>query len=203
MSMKKIINLSLFLVIFSESVNSEMFNLEMSYKTTTTYNSSGYNYKKYISEIITTNIPAGFKFKLINIYTNNSNLGISGACSIKFKPNQSTNSFSYYPNFEVEGPAQINFILPESSSWMIDYHPEPSPKSTALFSYEVNQNLSLGQILNAYIPSASVVVPSNAVGDVDVLLEQSTDMITWTQCLPGTYNSSTQKRFFRVRAVEK
>jgi hypothetical protein len=23
------------------------------------------------------------------------------------------------------------------------------------------------------------------------------------QCLPGTYNASTQKRFFRVRAVEK
>ena len=53
------------------------------------------------------------------------------------------------------------------------------------------------------IPSAAVVVPSNATGDVDVLLEQSTDMITWTQCLPGTYNASTQKRFFRVRAVEK
>jgi hypothetical protein len=48
-----------------------------------------------------------------------------------------------------------------------------------------------------------VVVPENATGDVDVLLEQSTDMITWTQCLPGAYNASTQKRFFRVRAVEK
>jgi hypothetical protein len=55
----------------------------------------------------------------------------------------------------------------------------------------------------ANISSASVVVPANATGDVDVLLEQSTDMITWTQCLPGTYNASTQKRFFRVRAVEK
>jgi len=53
------------------------------------------------------------------------------------------------------------------------------------------------------IPVAAVVVPANATGDVDVLLEQSTDMITWTQCLPGTYNASTQKRFFRVRAVEK
>ena len=53
------------------------------------------------------------------------------------------------------------------------------------------------------VSASSVVVPANAVGDVDVLLEQSTDMITWTQCLPGTYNASTQKRFFRVRAVEK
>jgi hypothetical protein len=57
--------------------------------------------------------------------------------------------------------------------------------------------------ISSNISSTSVVVPSNAVGDVDVLLEQSNDMITWTQCLPGTYNASTQKRFFRVRAVEK
>jgi hypothetical protein len=53
------------------------------------------------------------------------------------------------------------------------------------------------------ISTTAVVVPANATGDVDVLLEQSTDMITWTQCLPGAYNASTQKRFFRVRAVEK
>ena len=57
--------------------------------------------------------------------------------------------------------------------------------------------------ISSNISSTSVVVPSNAVGDVDVLLEQSNDMITWTQCLPGTYNASTQKLFFRVRAVEK
>jgi hypothetical protein len=57
--------------------------------------------------------------------------------------------------------------------------------------------------ISSNISSTSVVVPSNAVGDVDVLLEQSNDMITWTQCLPGTYNASTQKRFFRLRAVEK
>jgi len=59
-----------------------------------------------------------------------------------------------------------------------------------------------GSSINLLSPS-SVVVPANAAGDVDVLLEQSVDMITWTQCLPGTYNASTQKRFFRVRAVEK
>ena len=53
------------------------------------------------------------------------------------------------------------------------------------------------------VSATSVVVPSSAIGDVEVLLEQSNDMITWTQCLPGTYNASTQKRFFRVRAVEK
>jgi hypothetical protein len=68
--------------------------------------------------------------------------------------------------------------------------------------YEIT-NISPASTSAQIIPSASVVVPANATGDVDVLLEQSTDMITWSQCLPGTYNASTQKRFFRVRAVEK
>jgi hypothetical protein len=50
---------------------------------------------------------------------------------------------------------------------------------------------------------SSVVIPTTATGDVDVKLEQSADNVTWTDCLPGTYNATTVKRFFRVRAVEK
>ena len=53
------------------------------------------------------------------------------------------------------------------------------------------------------ISATSVVIPSSTSGDVDVKLEQSADNVTWTECLPGTYNSSTVKRFFRLRAVEK
>jgi hypothetical protein len=52
-------------------------------------------------------------------------------------------------------------------------------------------------------PASAVVIPAAVVGDVNVILEQSQDGVTWTQCLPGTYNSSTVKRFFRLRAVEK
>jgi hypothetical protein len=54
-----------------------------------------------------------------------------------------------------------------------------------------------------YTSSTSVVIPSSSTGDVDIKLEQSADNVTWTECLPGTYNSSTLKRFFRLRAVEK
>jgi len=50
---------------------------------------------------------------------------------------------------------------------------------------------------------SSVVIPTTALGDVDVKLEQSADNVTWTDCLPGTYNASTVKRFFRVRAMER
>jgi hypothetical protein len=53
------------------------------------------------------------------------------------------------------------------------------------------------------VSATSVVIPSSAAGDVDIKLEQSADNVTWTECLPGTYNSSTVKRFFRLRAVEK
>jgi hypothetical protein len=52
-------------------------------------------------------------------------------------------------------------------------------------------------------PNTAVVIPSTVTGDVEVVLEQSQDGVTWTQCLPGTYNASTVKRFFRLRAVEK
>ena len=77
-------------------------------------------------------------------------------------------------------------------------------ESRVLYRLEMSDRPgSVSSQLPSLVPSAAIVVPSNAVGDVDVLLEQSNDMITWTQCLPGTYNASTQKRFFRVRAVEK
>ncbi len=52
------------------------------------------------------------------------------------------------------------------------------------------------------VPSNSVVIPENSAGPVEIILESSTDLITWTAANPGTYGSSTEKRFFRVRAVE-
>jgi hypothetical protein len=53
------------------------------------------------------------------------------------------------------------------------------------------------------LSATAVVIPTSSSGDVDVKMEQSADNVTWTECLPGTYNSSTVKRFFRLRAVEK
>lgn len=75
--------------------------------------------------------------------------------------------------------------------------------TSTLLVYEIMDNL--GSSSAAQIPSqgSSVVVPTSAAGDVDVKMEQSADGVTWTECLPGTYNSSTVKRFFRLRAVEK
>ena len=92
----------------------------------------------------------------------------------------------------VSGPATLSMRLPTAENF-------GSGGSTIFLAYKKmpSQNIA------SNISSTSVVIPTSASGDVDVKLEQSADNVTWTECLPGTYNSSTVKRFFRLRAVEK
>lgn len=52
-----------------------------------------------------------------------------------------------------------------------------------------------------YIPANAVVIPTDATGPVQIILESSADLVNWTSALPGTYGSSATNRFFRVRAV--
>ena len=47
------------------------------------------------------------------------------------------------------------------------------------------------------------VVPEDEGGQFDVIMESSTDLITWTQANSGTYGGDTTKRFFRVRITKK
>ena len=72
-----------------------------------------------------------------------------------------------------------------------------------LLIYEILDNAGTSSSAQAPSQGSSVVIPTSVTGDVDVKMEQSADNVTWTECLPGTYNSSTVKRFFRLRAVEK
>jgi len=46
------------------------------------------------------------------------------------------------------------------------------------------------------------VIPENSSGNVDIILEQSTDLINWSAVNPGSFPPSTAKRFFRVRSQE-
>lgn len=68
----------------------------------------------------------------------------------------------------------------------------------ALLTYRMFDNVSNAAVAT---PSSTVVVPADVAGPVDIILESSTDLITWTAATPGSYGSSTSKRFFRVRAV--
>lgn len=51
-------------------------------------------------------------------------------------------------------------------------------------------------------PANAVVIPEDASGQYQVILESSTDLITWTAANPGNYGGSTEKRFFRTRIVK-
>ena len=55
--------------------------------------------------------------------------------------------------------------------------------------------------LQSMIPANAVVIPSDATGPVQIVLESSSDLLNWTSALPGTYGSTYSNRFFRVRAI--
>ena len=181
-----------------------------------------YDYYKFSGATNSLTIPEGKKISILDFYHR-----VGHTCSIfldvrygtsteKFRifsadiTNNSTFPVTSPAGKVVIGPAVVELILyaPTSESQTsaganIDGNIHFST-ATAFWRYETTDygetSTGTGSLS---VSAASIVVPSNAVGDVDVLLEQSNDMITWTQCLPGTYNASTQKRFFRVRAVEK
>ncbi len=50
-------------------------------------------------------------------------------------------------------------------------------------------------------PVNSVVIPTDAKGPVQIVLESSSDLINWISSLPGIYGNAYSNRFFRVRAI--
>lgn len=97
---------------------------------------------------------------------------------------------------QVSGPLYLK-ILPQDYRY--------ASTDTSVIDLKIESQVHVGVSTNNSIanPNTAVVIPSTVTGDVEVVLEQSQDGVTWTQCLPGTYNASTVKRFFRLRAVEK
>lgn len=86
------------------------------------------------------------------------------------------------------------------------------PATINLLSNERFQEANDGQAVLIYVvtsavasstPSNTVVIPSDAAGPVEIILESSVDLVNWTRAEPGEYGASTEKRFFRLRAVAK
>jgi len=50
-------------------------------------------------------------------------------------------------------------------------------------------------------PVNSVVIPSDAKGNVQVVLESSSDLVSWIPSQAGIYGNTYTNRFFRVRAL--
>jgi hypothetical protein len=88
----------------------------------------------------------------------------------------------------ITGLTNITFKLDSSGepSWMTLRVTNPN---------EVN-------VVSNYVPADAVVIPASATGNVQIILESSSDLVNWTSANPGIYGpSSATNRFFRVRAV--
>jgi hypothetical protein len=72
------------------------------------------------------------------------------------------------------------------------------PEDYAIATLEVTRPAS-----PSVTPSNAAVIPVDANGTFTVILESSTDLITWTAANPGDYSGNTVKRFFRTRIVKK
>ena len=90
---------------------------------------------------------------------------------------------------EVAGPATLR---------LVPYSASPTPAEGYLLTLEVTRPAS-----PSVTPSNAAVIPVDANGTFTVILESSTDLITWTAANPGDYSGNTVKRFFRTRIVKK
>lgn len=134
-------------------------------------------------------IPAGQVFKLLSWGPSASgptSLKVDGILvPIAYAPS-STNPAPpvFSPNLVIAGPRTISLEVQSNLSLVCSYILIP------------NTDVPVQSV-----PSTSVVIPADVSGPVQVILESSTDLITWTAANPGSYGSSTVKRFFRVRTI--
>jgi hypothetical protein len=101
---------------------------------------------------------------------------------------------------------------PQKSDWLDVVGPASVDLKTTLHTYA---NFSYALVFNYLIkkadssnsssslPSNTVVIPTDASGPVEIVMESSKDLVNWTRAEPGTYGTDTPKRFFRIRAVVK
>ena len=75
-----------------------------------------------------------------------------------------------------------------------------SMNSTGFCVLKITRN---GTVTNPSAPSNVAVIPNDAEGDFEVILESSVDLVTWTPANPGTFGGDTPRRFFRTRIVRR
>ncbi len=91
------------------------------------------------------------------------------------------------------------------SKWVIAGPATLRASATGSSSYGGSVSLFTASITRvgespSQVPMGAVVIPENPLGNYTIIMESSSDMITWTAANPGTYGGSEQKRFFRLRA---
>lgn len=71
------------------------------------------------------------------------------------------------------------------------------------YAFAVTLKITPPQEINAVGPTSVLVIPENSTGDYDIILESSTDMVTWTPIHSQSVSSSNPTNLFRTRIVKK
>lgn len=74
--------------------------------------------------------------------------------------------------------------------------------TTVAQAYVTYKLTRASEIAQSSTPVNTVVIPTDANGDVEIILESSVDLVNWTAATPGQYSAATENRFFRIRAVD-
>jgi hypothetical protein len=134
-------------------------------------------------------IPAG---KVVEVMAFTVSQSLSPGESIGFRVNGML-TLKPTPPDGTRLPGPTNLFIPGPTVISVDNLSNPA--YDFYLSYRVFNNSD-----GTNLPTNTVVIPSDATGPVNIILESSSDLITWTAANPGSYGSSTEKRFFRVRA---
>ena len=70
-------------------------------------------------------------------------------------------------------------------------------------SGDVTLKITKASEINKVGPTSVLVLPENATGNYDLIVESSSDSVTWTPFHSQAVQSDTVKRLFRVRIVHK
>jgi hypothetical protein len=172
--MKYIISLALFGALSASAFSQDLQTLIFA-RNAADYPNSG-------AVVGTYGIPAGKTMEIISMVGSANIIVIYGTSSFS---GINYNGFAYNTasTGTIAGPATLNV---EFGSFKV-------------VTFRLKDNTSTTET----VPTSAVVIPSDATGPVNVILESSSDLVTWTQANPGTYGASTTKRFFRVRAVNQ
>lgn len=95
-----------------------------------------------------------------------------------------------------QGTLKGTLTLPEGTR--LTASAQSSEEASLVFVQLIERDIET----TGYFPSNTAVIPNDANGQFNIILETSTDLIDWFPTLPGTYGGNHPSRFFRIRIVQ-
>jgi hypothetical protein len=158
-----------------------------------------------VTLVATNNLPASYDFSTNQVVTINSFVSANlnaGVATISFANGLSINLRSYPYPYMTYSQNNNSYVAFTGSSAVFTGVTNISMVSglgaagTSALTFTITT-----PTVQSTVPANAVVIPTDATGPVQIVLESSADLVNWTSALPGTYGTSTTNRFFRVRAV--